>query len=131
MEAACRRTSKSLRFRPLCIPHAVTVIVMVIAFHTEGPDKVRDAHKILLFPDLFPSAGSKEALLTQKWDAILGNRTLTSFADTSMLMGKQKVAPIAGWDEAASQIEAWALFCTIFLGDDGGLPATCEMFLLL
>ena len=46
-------------------------------------------------------------------------------------MGNQKVVPIAGWDEAASQIEAWAVFCTVFLGDDRVHPDTYDMFLLL
>ena len=40
----------------------------------------------------------------RKWGAILGGETLTYFTDTSMLMGKQKVAPIVGWYEAAYQI---------------------------
>ena len=53
------------------------------------------------------------------------------FADTSLLMGKQKVAPIAGWDEVESQLEARAMFCTLFLGDNRVHPATYKMFLLL
>ena len=53
------------------------------------------------------------------------------FADTSLLMGKQKVAPIAGWNEVDSQLEAWAMFCTLFLGSKGVHPATYKMFLLL
>ena len=69
--------------------------------------------------------------LTQKWVAILGVSTSTSFAITSLLMVKQKVLPIAGWDEAATQLEAWAVFCTVFLGDDGVHPATYEVVLLL
>ena len=44
---------------------------------------------------------------------ILGGGTLTFFADTSPLMGKQKVAPIAGSDEAESQIEVWAVYFTV------------------
>ena len=36
---------------------------------------------------------------------ILGGGTLNSFSDMSLLMGKQKVAPIAGWDEEGSQLE--------------------------
>ena len=56
---------------------------------------------------------------------------MTSFTETILLMGNQKVAPIAGWDKAASQLEAWAVLCTVFLGDDGVHPATYEMFLLL
>ena len=94
-------------------------MVMSLTFRTEEPDRVGDAQNILLFPDLSPLAGLEASLLTRKWDAILGGGTLTSFADTSPLMGNQKVAPIAGWDEAASQLEDWAVFCTVFLGDDG------------
>ena len=47
------------------------------------------------------------------------------------MMGKQKVTPIAGWDEAASQIEAWAIFCKVFLGGDRVNPAMYKIFLLL
>ena len=67
----------------------------------------------------------------QKWDMILGGGTVTSFAETSLLMGKHKFAPITGWYEAVSQLEAWEIFCTVFLGDYGVQPATYEMFLLL
>ena len=67
----------------------------------------------------------------QKWGAILGGGTLTSFAETSLLMVKQKVAPIVAWDEAESQLEAWVVFCTFFLGEDGVHPSTYKMFLLL
>ena len=71
------------------------------------------------------------ALLTLEWFAILGGGTLTSFADMSLLMGKQKIDPITGWDEASSQLEAWTVFCMLFLGDDGVHPVTYKMFLLL
>ena len=46
-------------------------------------------------------------------------------------MGKQKVATIVCWDEAEFQLEDWALFCPLFLGDNGVHPATYNMFLLL
>ena len=131
MEAACRRTAESLCFRPPCTPYAVAVMVMELAFHTNDPDRVEDALNIFLFPYLSPLEGSEAALLTRNWDAILGGGTLTSFADTILLMGKQKVAPIAGWDESASELEAWNIFCTVFLGDDGVHPSIYEMFLLL
>ena len=106
-------------------------MVMAITFHTKDSDGVGDALNIFLLPDLSPSAWSEAALLTRKWDAILGGVTLTFFADTSLIMGKQKVAPVAGWDKASSQLEAWAVFYTVLLGDDGAHPATYEMFLLL
>ena len=48
-----------------------------------------------------------------------------------MMMGKHKVSPIVGWDEVESQIEAWAMFCTLFLGYNGVHPATYNMLLLL
>ena len=110
MDAACRCTADGLRFHPPCISHTVAVMVMALAFHTKDPDGVGDTLKIFLFLDLSPLAGSDAALLTRKWDAILGGGTLNSFADTSMLMGKKKVAPIASWDEALSQLEAWEVF---------------------
>ena len=81
-------------------------MVIALAFHTKYPDSVEDTLKIFLFPNLYPSTGSEAALFTRKWDVILGGGTLTSFADMILLMGNQKVAPIAGWDKAESQIEA-------------------------
>ena len=56
---------------------------------------------------------------------------MTSFADTSLLMGNQKVAPITGWEKSASHMKAWAVFCTVFLGNKAKHPATFEMFLLI
>ena len=48
-----------------------------------------------------------------------------------MMMGNQKVSSIAGWDGAAYKLDAWAVYCTVFLGDDGVHPTTYDMFLLL
>ena len=90
-----------------------------------------DALNIFLFPDLSPSSGLEAALLTRKWDDILGGRTFTYFTDTSLIMGKQKVAPIAGWDESDYQLEAWDVFCTLFLEVNGFNTATYDMLLLL
>ena len=73
-------------------------MVIVLAFHTKDPNGVGGSSQNFPFPDLSFLAGSEAALIIRKWDAILGGRTLTYFADTSLLMGKQKVAPIAGWD---------------------------------
>ena len=81
-------------------------MVMDLAFHTKYPDGVEDTLKIFLFPNLYPSTWSEAALFTRKWDMILGGGTLTSFAYMSLLMGNQKVAPIAGWDKVESQLEA-------------------------
>ena len=69
--------------------------------------------------------------LTRKWETILGVGTLTYLEYIIFLMGDQKVAPMAGWDEVESQLEAWAVFCTLFLGDDGVHPATYYIFLLM
>ena len=52
-------------------------------------------YSVILFPYLPPSVGLEEALFTRKWDAILGGGTLNSFAGTSLMIRKQKVAPIA------------------------------------
>ena len=80
-------------------------MVLVLDFHTKDPDRVGDTLNIFLFTDLSPLAGLEAALLTWKWDTILGGGTLTSFAETSLLMGKHKVPPIADWYKAASQME--------------------------
>ena len=106
-------------------------MVMALAFHTKNPEGVKDTLNIFVFPNLSPLAELEAALLTRKCDAILGGGTLTSFADTSLLMGKQKVAPITSWDEAESQLVAWAVCCTLFLGYDGVHPTTYKIFLLL
>ena len=45
--------------------------------------------------------------------------------------GEAKGHPIVGLDEASSQLEAWALLSTVFLGYDGAHPAKCKIFLLL
>ena len=67
---------------------------MVLDFHIKDPDRVEETLNIFLFPDLNPSAGLEAVLLTQKLDMILGGGTLNSFADTSLLMGNQKVDPL-------------------------------------
>ena len=64
MEAACRRTAYSIRFRPLHIPHAITLMGMVLTFHTKDPNRVGDAINLFVFPDLSLSTGSKDKLLT-------------------------------------------------------------------
>ena len=61
----------------------------------------------------------------------MGGGTLNFSVYTSLLMGKQNVVPIAGWDKATSQLEAWAVFCTVFCRDQGKQPATYKMFLLI
>ena len=91
-------------------------MVMDIDFHTKYLDGVGDTLKTFPMLDLSPSAGSEAALINRNWDAILGGGTLTSFADMILIMCKQKVAPIAGSEKAPSQLEAWAVFCTVFLG---------------
>ena len=88
-------------------------------------------NQFFLFPTLFPSAGSEAALLDRKWDTILSGGTLISLLDTSLMMERQKVDPITGWEEAASLMESWELFCTVFLGDDGRHLATFDMFHLV
>ena len=61
----------------------------------------------------------------------LGGQNFNFLWNTSLLIGNQKVTPITGWDEAASQLKAWAVFFTVFLGDEGVHPTTHKMFLLL
>ena len=57
MEMDCRSTIKILRFRHPHVPHAVVVMVMVLAFHTKDVDGVEDTLNIFLFTDLSTLAG--------------------------------------------------------------------------
>ena len=41
----------------------------------------------------------------------------TSFANISLLLAKQRVEPVTSWQAAEKQLEAWGVFCHIFLGN--------------
>ena len=110
MEAACLHTADILHFRLPYTPHTVAFMEMELTLHTEDPEGVGDTLNIFSFPYLSPLAGLDLALLTRKWDAILGGGNSTYFTDTSLLIGKKKAAPTTGWDKAAYQLEAWDLF---------------------
>ena len=57
-------------------------------------------------------------------------RRLVSVKDTSLLLGSRRSPPsLAGTKQY--QLEAWGVFCTLFLGDDMVHPTTYEIFLLL
>ena len=77
MEAACRRSAEQLRFWAPHIYHTIAVLVLGLGFYSKDPDGVGDAINFFLFPDLSPSEGSETALLSRRWDAILGNDILT------------------------------------------------------
>ena len=127
MDAACCITAKGLRFRTPRISRSIAVIVLALAFHSEDPNRVGDAVNVFLFPDLSLLACSEAALLARRWDAVFGGGTLTSFVDTSLLLGHHKVAPVESLDKAASQLKVWAVFCTLFLGTEYTHPATTKM----
>ena len=46
-------------------------------------------------------------------------------------MDMKKVSLVEIWDEEASQIEAWAMFCAVLLGDISNLPTTYKMKTLI
>ena len=90
-----------------------------------------DAINVLLFLDLYLLSSSEAALLVRRWDAILGGDALTSFADTSLLLTKQRIEPLTIWEAAENQLEAWGVFCHVFLGDTVVHPATYEVYTLV
>ena len=94
MEAACCRTAEKMRFRASITPQDVAVMMLDLVLYTKDLDGVGDTVNIFLFPDPTPADGSEAALLARRWYAILGGGAITSFADTSLLMARQKVAPI-------------------------------------
>ena len=96
---------------------------MALTFHTKDPNRVGDVLNIFLFPDLSPIVRVKSGLPHAEVGRNLGVSTLTYVTETSILTGKEKVASIVIWDKASSQLEAWAVFCTVFLVYDGLHPA--------
>ena len=52
---------------------------------------------IFMFPDLSISAGTEAALVARRLDTALNSNTLTSYANTDVLMTKQRVSPIMEW----------------------------------
>ena len=106
-------------------------MVFPLAFYSEDPDGVGDAVNVFLFLDLFPVAGLEAALLTRQWDGVFGGGKLTSFSNTSFLLGHQNVALVESWDEAASQIKACEVFCAVFLVVVDIHPSTTKMMALV
>ena len=43
MESACKAAAERTRFRALCNPESIAVMVLALAFYTEHPERVRDA----------------------------------------------------------------------------------------
>ena len=60
--------------------------------------------------------GLEAALLTRRQDVVIVGGTLSSFVDTSILLGQQKVAPVETCYDMALQLESWAVFCAVFFG---------------
>ena len=88
MEETCRQTAEHLRFRAPHISHAVTVLILGLAFYSEEPYVMGDTINVFLFPNMLPLAGSEAALLARRWYTILVGGALTSFTDTSFLLTK-------------------------------------------
>ena len=63
-------------------------MVLVLALHDEDPDGVRYAVNLFLFLDLYPEMGLEAALLTRRQDVVICRGTLSSFVDTSLLLGQ-------------------------------------------
>ena len=99
--------------------------------YSEDLDGVGDAIKIFLFLDLSPSARSKVTLLSRRWDIILGEGGLTSFANMILLIAKQKFERVTRWEDAENQIEAWGVFYKVLLEDAALQPTTYEVCTLV
>ena len=89
--------ARSLRLKSPSITHTVAFLLLGLAFHTEYPDGVSYAVNIFMFPDLSISAGTEAALVARRLDTALNSNTLTSYANTDVLMTKQRVSPIMEW----------------------------------
>ena len=85
---------KGLRFCAPRISHYIVVMMLDLAFHSKYPVGVGDTVNVFLCPDLSPVAGSEAELLMRRWDTVLGRGTLTSFYNTSLILGFQKTTPV-------------------------------------
>ena len=106
-------------------------MVLDLEFYTKDPDGMENAINIFIFLYLTPAARSKADLLLRCWDTILGGGALTYFADTSILIAIQMVAPITRWEATANQLEAWEIVYAILLGNASVYPETYEVLGLL
>ena len=88
-------------------PRLVAVLVLGLALYSEDPDGMGDAINVFMFTDLSLSAVLEAALLERRWYAVLGGGVaLTSFADTSLLLSKQRVESVTIWEAADKKLEA-------------------------
>ena len=63
----------------------------------EDPGRVSDAMGIFIFPDLSLAVGKESAMVVRWRDTELEPNTLSSYANTSTLIMKQRIAPIVEW----------------------------------
>ena len=107
------------------------MIISIYLHSSKDPYGLGGVMNVFLFPDLSPAVGSELALLTRRWDAVFGRGTLASFNNTILLLGRQKFSPVDSWDEAASQLEAWAVFGTVFPSTADMRPASANIMALV
>ena len=127
MEASCRQPDKQLCLQSPRISRAVTVLVLGLAFYSKDLHGVGYAINVFLLLYLSPLVVWESELLARRWYIMLSGGALSSFADTSLLLPRQRVEPVAIWEAAENQVEAWGVFCHSFLGDAAVHPATYEV----
>ena len=104
-----------MRYKDTRISHAVTVLIINLAFFIEDPYGVGYTVDILLFPKLSLSAGSEAVLVAQRWYIALDSSTLTTYTDTASLLHPHNISPITGWESTVSMLEQWAVFFSVML----------------
>ena len=53
---------------------------------------------IFMLLDLSIAEGTEAALVAWQWDTALDSNTLMSYTDTAVLMTKQRISQIIGWE---------------------------------
>ena len=86
---------------------------------------------VFIFPNLSLLALSEAAMLARRWDSIVEGVAPTSFEDTSLLLAKQLVDRVTSWEASEKQLEAWGVFCHVFMGDAAVHPAKYEICTLV
>ena len=76
----------------------VEFLLLVMDLHTEDPNGMRNTINVFIFSGLSLMVNTKADMIVWWWDTSLDSKTLTSFTGTSMLMPKQRIVPIFGWE---------------------------------
>ena len=108
-----------LCYKSPSILHAISGLILNLAFSTEYPDRVVDTVKIFLLPDPSLSDGSEVGLVYKGWYTGRDRVMLTIYEDTASLFQSQNIAPIVGYEALVNMLEQREVFLVVMIGHPG------------